>query len=209
MDHQREVLKLLCINGFKAFFISISMHPIQSHIYCKPTGSLLHFQIAWHLNRNRVYCVYSHRWETGHWAIVAQLAGVSRWLFLHSYSIFMSLATAFLLFLTLMLFTSSSVYFFSGWVCSFCSSLPCPSKVLTSFFLLPFFILLFSVKVNCYPVLRYRQTIFGYKNSALHLTAKRCNYYVVIWQNRLAFAWRLVIYYWSSSSRVSFPKAFI
>jgi len=39
-------LKSLCINGFKAFFISISMLPIQSHIYCKPKGALLHFQIA-------------------------------------------------------------------------------------------------------------------------------------------------------------------
>ena len=43
---KREVLKSLCINGFKAFFISISMRPIQSRVYCKPTGALLHFQIA-------------------------------------------------------------------------------------------------------------------------------------------------------------------
>ena len=43
---KEEVLKSLCINGFKAFFISISMLPIHSRIYCKPTGALLHFQIA-------------------------------------------------------------------------------------------------------------------------------------------------------------------
>ena len=43
---KEKVLKSLCINGFKAFFISISMLPIQSRIYCKPTDALLHFQIA-------------------------------------------------------------------------------------------------------------------------------------------------------------------
>ena len=42
---KREALKSLCINGSKAFFISISMLPIQSRIYCKPTGACCIFKL--------------------------------------------------------------------------------------------------------------------------------------------------------------------